>query len=196
MMSSRGKFTILFAALVLGSSNAALAHTSARAFILLLPTKLYMFGGALVVALSFVAMALMPMANLRAIEDARWRLGRLIRWRTEGWSLLPLLLVSVLVAAGQIGSPDPRCNPRPLAGRPWVFPTEGTAAAERLAGVPAVRSVVSEGCTHTLRGEGDDFLTHVITLIAREGIPVKGFRTEVPTLEDVFLKLTGHGVRD
>ena len=77
-----------------------------------------------------------------------------------------------------------------------VFTSEGTDAAERLAGVPAVRSVVSEGCTHTLRGEGDDFVTHVINLIAREGIQVKGFRTEVPTLEDVFLKLTGHGVRD
>ena len=80
--------------------------------------------------------------------------------------------------------------------RSVVFTSEGTDAAERLAGVPAVRSAVSEGCTHTLRGEGDDFVTHVISLIAREGIRVKGFRTEVPTLEDVFLKLTGHGVRD
>ena len=80
--------------------------------------------------------------------------------------------------------------------RSVVFTSEGTDDAERLAGVPAVRSVVSEGCTHTLRGEGDDFVTHVINLIAREGIRVKGFRTEVPTLEDVFLKLTGHGVRD
>jgi hypothetical protein len=25
---------------------------------------------------------------------------------------------------------------------------------------------------------------------------VRGFRTEMPTLEDVFLKLTGHGIRD
>jgi hypothetical protein len=25
---------------------------------------------------------------------------------------------------------------------------------------------------------------------------VRGFRTEVPTLEDVFLKLTGHAIRD
>jgi len=25
---------------------------------------------------------------------------------------------------------------------------------------------------------------------------VRGFRTEIPTLEDVFLKLTGHGIRD
>ena len=68
--------------------------------------------------------------------------------------------------------------------------------AELLEGVRAVRSVTSEGSTHTLRGEGDDFVTDVINIIAREGIRVKGFRTEIPTLEDVFLKLTGHGIRD
>ena len=39
-------------------------------------------------------------------------------------------------------------------------------------------------------------MTHVISLIAREGIRVEGFRTELPTLEDVFLRLTGHGIRD
>ena len=33
-------------------------------------------------------------------------------------------------------------------------------------------------------------------LVIREGIRVRGFRTEIPTLEDVFLKLTGHGIRD
>ncbi len=77
-----------------------------------------------------------------------------------------------------------------------VFSSDGTGVAERLEGVPAVRSVTSEGSTHTLRGEGDDFVTDVINIIAREGIRVKGFRTEIPTLEDVFLKLTGHGIRD
>ena len=59
-------------------------------------------------------------------------------------------------------------------------------------GLPAVRSATSSGATHTIRGEGDDFVTDVIHLIAREGIHVRGFRTEIPTLEDVFLKLTGH----
>ena len=77
-----------------------------------------------------------------------------------------------------------------------VFSSDGTGVAERLEGVPAVRSVTSEGSTHTLRGEGDDFVTNVIKIVAREGIRVKGFRTEIPTLEDVFLKLTGHGIRD
>ncbi len=80
--------------------------------------------------------------------------------------------------------------------RSVVFTSEGNGAAERLAGVPGVLSAASDGHTHTLRGEGDDFVTHVINLIARENIRVKGFRTELPTLEDVFLKLTGHGIRD
>ncbi len=60
------------------------------------------------------------------------------------------------------------------------------------------RAVVytSDGTTHTLKGEGDDFVTDVIARIARDGINVRDFRTEIPTLEDVFLKLTGHTVRD
>jgi len=60
------------------------------------------------------------------------------------------------------------------------------------------RAVVytSDGVSHTLSGEGDDFVTEVIARIARDGINVRDFRTEMPTLEDVFLKLTGHTVRD
>ena len=77
-----------------------------------------------------------------------------------------------------------------------MFTSDGTGVTEQLAGVPAVRSATSEGSTPTLRGEGDDFVTDVISVIAHEGIRVRGFRTENPTLEDVFLKLTGHGIRD
>lgn len=121
MASSRGNskksvglYLLLSAALILAPLDAALAHTSERAFILLLPTRLYMVGGALVVGFSFVVMALIPMANLRALETVRWRLGRLLRWRTEGWSLLSLLIVIGLVIAGHIGSRDPLANPLPL----------------------------------------------------------------------------------
>ena len=49
---------------------------------------------------------------------------------------------------------------------------------------------------HVMRGEGDDFVTDVIQRIAQDGTRVRGFRTEMPTLEDVFLKLTGHLLRD
>jgi ABC-2 type transport system ATP-binding protein len=80
--------------------------------------------------------------------------------------------------------------------RSVVFDSDGDGVEQRLVGVPGVQSASSEGSTHTLRGQGDDFVTQVIHFIAREGIHVRGFRTANPTLEDVFLKLTGHGIRD
>jgi hypothetical protein len=63
-------------------------------------------------------------------------------------------------------------------------------------GLGGVERAEGNGLTHTISGAGDDFVTDVINIIAREGIRVRGFRTEIPTLEDVFLKLTGHGIRD
>ena len=49
---------------------------------------------------------------------------------------------------------------------------------------------------HELHGEGDDFVTDVIHRIAQGGARVRGFRTQMPTLEDVFLRLTGGAIRD
>ena len=80
--------------------------------------------------------------------------------------------------------------------RSVVFTSDADGVAERLARVPGAKATTSSGVTHTLTGEGDDFVTDVIAFIAREAIHVRGFRTEIPTLEDVFLKLTGHGIRD
>ena len=48
----------------------------------------------------------------------------------------------------------------------------------------------------TIRGRGDDFVTEIIHCLAEHRIRVIDFRTELPTLEDVFLKLTGHVIRD
>ncbi len=77
--------------------------------------------------------------------------------------------------------------------RTAVFTSDDADVIERMQGLGAVER---NGVTYTLRGAGDDFVTGVINVIAREGIRVRGFRTEIPTLEDVFLKLTGHGIRD
>jgi ABC-2 type transport system ATP-binding protein len=77
-----------------------------------------------------------------------------------------------------------------------VFTSDAADVAERLQRLPAVLSATSRESTHTIRGQGDDFVTDVIHLIAREGLHVRGFRTEFPTLEHVFLKLTGHAIRD
>jgi ABC-2 type transport system ATP-binding protein len=56
--------------------------------------------------------------------------------------------------------------------------------------------MTSQGAQVTLRGRGDDLVTHVIQCLAEHRIRVIDFRTEVPTLEDVFLRLTGHTIRD
>ena len=77
--------------------------------------------------------------------------------------------------------------------RTAVFTSDDADVIERMQGLGAVEC---NGVTYTLHGTGDDFVTGVINVIAREGIRVRGFRTEIPTLEDVFLKLTGHGIRD
>ncbi|NNF26501.1 MAG: ABC transporter ATP-binding protein [Gemmatimonadetes bacterium] len=81
----------------------------------------------------------------------------------------------------------------PERGVVFSSPAPVPALAESLASV--VSSEVQED-TYTLRGEGDGFVTDVLHYLAREDIRVTRFRTETPTLEDVFLKLTGHGIRD
>jgi ABC-2 type transport system ATP-binding protein len=80
--------------------------------------------------------------------------------------------------------------------RTVVVSTDAPGAADLLRGLQSVRSVTTEGTTHTLHGEGDDFVTDVINGVARERVHVTRFRTETPTLEDVFLKLTGHRIRE
>ena len=77
-----------------------------------------------------------------------------------------------------------------------VFSSESVGDADVLQKIPGLLSVQSEGMAYTVLGEGEDFVTDVIRFIAGEGLPVRDFRTVIPTLEDVFLKLTGHGIRD
>jgi ABC-2 type transport system ATP-binding protein len=56
--------------------------------------------------------------------------------------------------------------------------------------------VASQNGRFTLSGRGEDFVTDVIQCLAEHRIRVTEFRTVVPTLEDVFLKVTGHSIRD
>jgi ABC-2 type transport system ATP-binding protein len=70
------------------------------------------------------------------------------------------------------------------------------AAMERVGALPGVASVDSDGSCLTIRGSGANLVTQVIACLAEHRIRVDDFRTEVPTLEDVFLKLTGHSIRN
>jgi ABC-2 type transport system ATP-binding protein len=50
--------------------------------------------------------------------------------------------------------------------------------------------------TITIRGRGEALVARVIQCIAAHRVNVTDFRTERATLEDVFLKLTGHSIRN
>jgi len=80
--------------------------------------------------------------------------------------------------------------------RTVVVTTDDVTAPERFRAIPQIDSVEREGPRITLRGRGDDLVTVAIQCLAEHRIAVTDVRTEVPTLEDVFLELTGHTIRD
>jgi ABC-2 type transport system ATP-binding protein len=77
-----------------------------------------------------------------------------------------------------------------------VLTTTDATAAQRFAEIPKVEDVQRQDARYTIRGRGDDFVTAVIRCLSEARITVTDFRTVHPTLEDVFLKLTGHSIRD
>ena len=80
--------------------------------------------------------------------------------------------------------------------RTVVLVTEDPLAEERFRALPRVDQVRRSDFRFTIRGRGDDFVTEVIQCLAEHQVRVRDFRTELPSLEDVFLKLTGHSIRD
>ena len=77
-----------------------------------------------------------------------------------------------------------------------IIVTGDSTAPERFRAIPRVESVSSQGLQFTIRGREEDLVTQVIHCLAEYRIRVTDFRAELPTLEDVFLKLTGHKIRD
>jgi ABC-2 type transport system ATP-binding protein len=73
--------------------------------------------------------------------------------------------------------------------------TPDEAAGERFACIAHAEEVTAEDHTFTIRGRGDQLVTDVIECLADHRIQVTDFRTERPTLEDVFLEVTGHSIR-
>jgi ABC-2 type transport system ATP-binding protein len=94
-----------------------------------------------------------------------------------------------------IGSPAELVG-RHCPARTVVLATDHALAEERLQAIPAVETVTRVDSRFTIQGLGDDFVTEVIQCLAENRIRVTDFRTVVPNLEDVFLKLTGHSIRD
>lgn len=152
------RWIVAAAGLTVLCSGKAYAHAVERGLVLLLPTELYLTGGAAAVAVSFLALVLLPRGVSRRVFGKGMRLpplrmpGRL--WiqtaSFAGWA--------VLVTTGFLGARDPLSNPLPLviwtlwwiglvglvAGlgnlwrwvNPWSAPM---AVLRRLTGPPSVR---------------------------------------------------------
>ncbi len=77
-----------------------------------------------------------------------------------------------------------------------VVATADAAARERFLALPGVEAVDADGTSMTIRGRNPNLVTDVIGCVSRHGIAVTDFHTTVPSLEDVFLRLTGHSIRN
>jgi ABC-2 type transport system ATP-binding protein len=92
-------------------------------------------------------------------------------------------------------------KPEKLVGRHCpertvVLATDDPRAEERFRAIPGVEAVTCADLRFSIRGRGDDFVTEVIHCLSENRIRVTDFRTILPNLEDVFLKLTGHSIRE
>jgi ABC-2 type transport system ATP-binding protein len=74
--------------------------------------------------------------------------------------------------------------------------TGDVTADERFRQIACVDAVSRLDGRVTIHGRGDDFVTEVIECLSEQRIRVADFRTSLPTLEDVFLTVTGHSIRD
>jgi ABC-2 type transport system ATP-binding protein len=77
-----------------------------------------------------------------------------------------------------------------------VLATADDTAQARFERIPGVSSVTVQDARFTITGQNDNLVTDVIQCLSEHLITVTEFRTEMPNLEDVFLRLTGHSIRD
>ena len=80
--------------------------------------------------------------------------------------------------------------------RAVLLMTAEVEAEIRFHAIPRVVSVAKQDLRYAIRGQGENFITDVIQCLAENRIHVTEFKTETPSLEDVFLRVTGHSIRD
>ena len=80
--------------------------------------------------------------------------------------------------------------------RTVILGTPDPDAAAHLRELPRVDTVTAEDGRLTIRGTGEDLIADVIRCVSDHRIRVTEFATLRPTLEDVFLRLTGRSMRD
>ncbi len=80
--------------------------------------------------------------------------------------------------------------------RAVILTTDDPTAEARFALIHGVDDVQLKDGKLTIRGSDETLVTKVIQCISETGMQVTDFRTVLPTLEDVFLRVTGHSIRD
>ena len=86
---------------------------------------------------------------------------------------------------------DRHCQERSV-----VLATDDLGAEEKFRSIQGVEAVIRTDAQFTIRGRSDELVTEVIQCLSENRIRVTDFRTILPNLEDVFLKLTGHSIRE
>ncbi|MGB7217258.1 MAG: ABC transporter ATP-binding protein [Vicinamibacterales bacterium] len=137
---------------------------------------------------------------------AIWELVRSIRARGKTVFLTTHLMEEAeqlcdrvaIIEHGRIVDMDrpDRLVSRHCPERTVVLVTADPTAEEHFRAIPHVEEVIRQDTRCTIRGRGDNLVTQVIQCLSENQIRVTDFRTELPNLEDVFLKLTGHSIRD
>jgi ABC-2 type transport system ATP-binding protein len=94
-----------------------------------------------------------------------------------------------------IDSPDALVA-RHCPERRVVLRLEDRGATSRFDAIPGVDRVTEADGQVTIAGRGPNLVTDVIHCLSEHRMRVSEFRTLVPTLEDVFLTVTGHSIRE
>ena len=77
-----------------------------------------------------------------------------------------------------------------------VFTLTSAADVDSFKEIDAVTMVEKNGDRVLIQGKGDMLVVDVVNVLARTGIRFRDLRTEQPNLEDVFLAVTGHEMKD
>ncbi len=109
------RFAAALAVVALATAAPASAHSSARGFVLLLPTGLVIMGGALAVLATFAIVSVLPDRYFETLTAARKKLGEAPAKLTVAVSLASLVILAALISIGFIGPHDPAENLLPLA---------------------------------------------------------------------------------
>ena len=137
---------------------------------------------------------------------AIWELVRGIRERGKTVFLTTHLMEEAerlcervaIIEAGRIvdiDSPEKLVS-RHCPERTVVLATDDPSADERFRSIPGVEVENSGDGRFIICGRGEELVTEVIRCLSENRMRVTDFRTILPNLEDVFLKLTGHSIRE